>query len=388
MKLKKLFITMLTLACIGAIGIGFAACETEETGKTNNNSSTQQSGGGSTDNPTQGHTHVWGEGVITTPAGCETKGEMTYACACGETYVAEIEATGHNWDDGVITTPAGCETKGEMTYTCACGETYTAEIEATGHNYTSAVTAPTCTKQGHTTYFCTCCWDSYVTEYVEATGHSYTNYVSDNNATCTVDGTKTAYCDNGCGTTDTVVDEKSATGHTWDNGVITTPAGCETKGEMTYACACGETYTEEIEATGHSFVDKVCEYCSTKEPSVGLKYALNTDGISYSVTGIGTCTDTEIAIPSTYNNLPVTTIGYQAFFGCRNLKEIVIPDSVTSIDYEAFYNCISLKEVVVPDSVTSIGESAFIGCISLTEVVIPDRPRIPNLHPLKNNGVF
>lgn len=36
--------------------------------------------------------------------------------------------------------------------------------------------------------------------------HSFTDYVSDGNATCTQDGTKTAKCDNGCGETDTVVD--------------------------------------------------------------------------------------------------------------------------------------------------------------------------------------
>ena len=117
----------------------------------------------------------------------------------------------HLWDEGVITTPAGCETKGVKTYTCVHGETYTEEIPATGHSHTSSVTAPTCTEQGYTTYTCSC-GDTYVADYVKENGHSYTNYVSDDNATCTEDGTKTAYCDNGCGTADTVADEKSATG--------------------------------------------------------------------------------------------------------------------------------------------------------------------------------
>ncbi len=39
--------------------------------------------------------------------------------------------------------------------------------------------------------------------------HSFTNYVSDNNATIHLDGTKTAYCDYGCGEKDTVKDEGS-----------------------------------------------------------------------------------------------------------------------------------------------------------------------------------
>ena len=43
-------------------------------------------------------------------------------------------------------------------------------------------------------------------------GHSFTHYVSNNDATCTEDGTKTAKCDR-CDVTDTVVDVGSATGH-------------------------------------------------------------------------------------------------------------------------------------------------------------------------------
>ncbi|MCQ2526843.1 MAG: hypothetical protein MJ130_08760, partial [Lachnospiraceae bacterium] len=44
-----------------------------------------------------------------------------------------------------------------------------------------------------------------------ALGHSFTNYKSDNNATCTLDGTKTAKCDR-CDVTDTKADTGSATG--------------------------------------------------------------------------------------------------------------------------------------------------------------------------------
>ena len=40
-------------------------------------------------------------------------------------------------------------------------------------------------------------------------GHSYTNYVSDNNATTEADGTKTAVCDRGCGSTNTITDAGS-----------------------------------------------------------------------------------------------------------------------------------------------------------------------------------
>ena len=67
-----------------------------------------------------------------------------------------------------------------------------------------------------------------------------------------------------------------------------------------------------------------------------------------------------------------TEIGDYAFYKCRSLTSITIPDSVTSIGELAFYNCTSLTSITIPDSVTSIGSSAFRECSSLTNITIPD----------------
>ncbi len=128
--------------------------------------------------------------------------------------------------------------------------------------------------------------------------------------------------------------------------------------------------------------------------TAGLNYQVNNDEITCSVTGIGTATDTDIVIPSTYEGKPVTSIGSYAFGSCSSLTlyslmyygtsnktfslngqavtELVIPNTVTSIPSFAFYYCTNITSVTIPNSVISIGDEAFYFCSSLTSVTIPD----------------
>ncbi len=72
------------------------------------------------------------------------------------------------------------------------------------------------------------------------------------------------------------------------------------------------------------------------------------------------------------NQYSVTSIGYYAFYGCRELTSINIPNSVTSIGYSAFRYCSGLTSINIPNSVTSIGYGAFGGCSGLTSITIPN----------------
>ncbi|MBE6926124.1 MAG: hypothetical protein E7461_04690 [Ruminococcaceae bacterium] len=107
--------------------------------------------------------------------------------------------------------------------------------------------------------------------------------------------------------------------------------------------------------------------------SEGLEYTLNSNNKSYEVTGIGSCSDTEIIIPPENEGLPVTGIGDYAFNRCTSLTGITIPNSVTSIGEYAFEYCTSLTGITIPNSVTSIGDDAFRSCTSLTSLTIPNR---------------
>lgn len=150
---------------------------------------------------------------------CEETGKTVFVCEyCGDNYSEnEVPALGHNY---IMTeTAPDCINPGYYVYTCdKCSDSYKVEsAPAGGHNYIPLVTAPSCKNGGYTTYTCPGCNDSYIDNYTEALGHSFTNYVSDNNASCRYDGTKTAYCDNGCGNISTLIDEGSILPHADEN---------------------------------------------------------------------------------------------------------------------------------------------------------------------------
>ena len=77
------------------------------------------------------------------------------------------------------------------------------------------------------------------------------------------------------------------------------------------------------------------------------------------------------AIRTVIINNGVTSIGDNAFGGCKNLENITIPNSLTKIGNYAFSGCTSLSTITIPNSVTSIGYDAFSDCSSLTSVFIP-----------------
>lgn len=256
----------------------------------------------------------------------------------------------HAWGEWQTIIEATCTAEGKQERTCECGEAETQIIAALGHDEViHDAKAPTCTEVG---------WDAYVTcsrcnysTYVEkpALGHTISAWIVDKDATCTNDGTKHQVCAT-CGETITRI--IPATGHRYTS-LITAPTKTE-QGYTTHTCSvCGDTYIDSyVEATG----------------SLGLAYSVNADGTTCTVTGIGTCTDTEVFIPSSITVYKVTAIGENAFAECEKLTFINIPNTVKTIGMRAFYACSEITEITIPSSVTSIGMQIFYKCTSLTTV--------------------
>ena len=166
------------------------------------------------------------------------------------------------WDGGTVTTPATCTEKGVRTYTCtSSSHTKTEDIPALNHSfdgqeYVSDNNA-TCEQDGTKTVKCVrygtggCMETDTVTDTGSKLGHLFEDYASNNDATCEQDGTKTAKCvrygTGGCMETDTVTDTDSKLGHLFEDYVSNNDATYEHDGTKTANCVrydqCGETHT-------------------------------------------------------------------------------------------------------------------------------------------------
>ena len=113
----------------------------------------------------------------------------------------------HEFVDTVINPT--CTADGYTLHECSCGEKYIdTYTNALGHNFGAwtETTAPTCTTKGVETRYCSRDNTHTETRETDKLQHEFTNYISDNNATYDDDGTKTAYCNHGCGEKNTVTD--------------------------------------------------------------------------------------------------------------------------------------------------------------------------------------
>ena len=378
---------------------------------------------------------------------CTEKGltEGKHCSKCGKILTAqtEIDALGHKYGDLIPKTEPTCSATGtEAHYKCSvCNKVFkndehktettlddlTIAINPDAHNFGNWIK-----NEGADTHTRVCSFNSEHTEtenclggtatcteqavcekcnatYGKALGHDIKHH-AEQPATCTEKGWA-AYemCKrNGC--TYTTYEEIGALGHIGGTATCTEQAICE---------RCNQKYGK---ALGHDYQNGVCTRCGGELASDGLAYSLNSDGNGYTVTGIGTCKDNDIYIPSVYNSKPVEKIGSYAFKNCTGLTSVTIPNSVIYIGYDtfrgctglttvnwnatacksagaidypifqecsnlatvhigdnvttipsyAFKNCTGLTSVTIGNSVTSIGKNAFFGCTGLTSITIPD----------------
>lgn len=308
--------------------------------------------------------HDWDEGTTEQEATCLREGSVLYTCSrCDEVRRESTPKGSHTpetvpgkaatcTDDGltegskcslcgiVLTeqevipaahTPGETVRENEVAATCTAEGSYDEVVYCTVCGYEISREAVTVDKTGHTPEAlpgkAATCTETGLTdgercfvcgtvlkaqEEIPALDHSFTNYISNNDATCTQDGTETAKCDR-CEETNTRTVEGSAKGHDYTNVTpvwtwtlyteataaftctrdgcgheekisaeisdkVTTDATCTTEGVRTYTAQVtlnGQNYTdiktETISALAHDFVGNICTVCGGIDMSMPVK---------------------------------------------------------------------------------------------------------------------
>ena len=274
----------------------------------------------------------------------------TYCKSCN-TKIKEgtvIKATGHKGGKATCIKKAVCT---------VCGKEY-GEVDPTNHEGETElrnVKKATCTEDGNTgdTYCKSCGTKIKDGKVIKALGHKFTKYVSDNNATTTKDGTKTARCDNGCGTKNTVVDKGSKKTNPSQSPKI--KIGQKLQNSVGVRCAItGKNTAECIGYVG-------------KKNSVTIPPSLKYMGVTYQITSIKT----------------------KAFSENKNLRSIVIPSSIRTIGSQAFFNCKNLRNITIKTpylSKKTVGAKAFKGIHAKAKIKVPKKQKKAYQKLLKAKG--
>ena len=224
------------------------------------------------------------------------------------------------------------ETTGTTTEETTTSTTETSPVEQQPHAHTlgdwTVIAAPSCTEKGEQKRSCACGYSE--SDSIEALGHSL---VVDEAVEPTCDSaglTEGAHC-SVCHTTIVAQSQIPAKNHVGGEWIVVTAPTTVENGLKQKKCELCKTVLEEeiILATG----------------SVGLAYEVNSDGQTCTVTGIGSCTDTHVVIPSAIDGYTVTKIANRAFEHCLQMTAITLPDTIKTIGNGIFNNATNLHTV-------------------------------------------
>lgn len=361
-KLYKRLVALILAGCVvvGSSAVGFAA-DTEETAAWLK------------------HNHFWILGTKISDATCISPAIYNYSCKCGETktdtfglkdllnhvhkevrnaedatctekgYTGDIycidcdtrvskgkrtNALGHDYKN-VAEVPATCVTKGTAaTQQCKrCDYIVPAQSLSTDPNNHANIVkdvavAPTCTETGLTEgSHCSVCNKILVAQKtVSALNHSFTNYISNDDATCTEDGTKTAKCDR-CDVTDTQSDEGSAKGHTSvvDAAVAPTYSSVGLT-EGSHCADCGLVFKEQ-------------EVIPALVPDTNVDFHLNQTGVLSShrvdvATGAQKDAPALQAVTSAYTNFSGLTVFHGTLANGERIMTVALigSDGISEVD--------------------------------------------------------
>lgn len=332
----------------------------------------------------------------------EDEGYKTYKCnVCPYEHTDIIPVLEHNYSSDYLDIDDR-----EYHYQACIDPGYENLVKKSPHNYTVNVVVPTYESEGYTEHTCKECHYSYKDDYKDRLEHHYGDYTYDEEyhyryctdpgyeylfvkeahemeeeviePTFEAGGYTRHYCKAGCGYEyhDNETPKKEHTyAEEWSYDEVYHWQACLDKGYEDLKRGYSRhdesnEYQHWVDSTyeGPGYDARYCEICDYEvsrtivdQKTHGLLMALNEDEESYAVVGTDELFDNHnVIIPSTFNNLPVTRIGYGAFKNKSLQAPVDLPSSITTINDEAFMNNPQMTGIFqIPENVTTIGVSAF-----------------------------
>lgn len=99
-----------------------------------------------------------------------------------------------------------------------------------------------------------------------------------------------------------------------------------------------------------------------------FEYTVTEDGVT--ITGYTEFEKTAVDIPSRIDGKDVVGLGPNLFYYHRNVKSVMLPESLLYIDGSAFYKAKSLEKINIPKNMRSIDGNVFYCCTSLKEITV------------------
>ncbi|MBE6984700.1 MAG: hypothetical protein E7434_03625 [Ruminococcaceae bacterium] len=208
--------------------------------------------------------------------------------------------------------------------------------------------------------------DTVFTASYEAKTHSFT--YTDNE-----DGSRSFVCQD-------CQYEKVCT-HTWNEGEVVIQPGCVAQGEKIYTCQCGASYSEAIEATGHSyeklvtdptctengFTTNTCTVCGdtyTDAEVDALGHTYESVVTAPTCTDSGFTTNTCTVCGDTYTDAEVDALGH-------TYESVVTAPTCTEIGFTT-YTCATCAASYTDDLIEANGHSYDEGVVTLEPTCVSE----------------
>ena len=320
----------------------------------------------------------------------------------------------HNWNKLTVRTAATCTAPGEETWRCSASpthdETREIPIDPTAHNWQPApsATAPTCTEDGNGDQICAYNATHIQSGTIPKLGHDYQNYSQTTAPTCTTGGVETGTCTHDPTHKDTRPIAIDPDAHDWDGWTVTIDSTFTTEGLEAEICKHNPSHINstrpipQIPITNTTDFTTILTSLPTNTANTPFTIVLNISDLTSVANAI---TDSQKYVKLDLSSSTFTSIGSSAFWYCRYLTGINLPDNVTNITEGAFGGCFALTtidvgsgnatyssesgilynknkttliscpagktgSVTIPESVENISGSAFSFCNEITDIII------------------